>query len=74
MGVKGLQVGAYGVCKGAGAHRCRLGRVLNVSALEGGITVHKHGAVTDDRLRVKWHPLFTGEDQLEVVGAGAQPS
>ena len=48
----------------------RIGKVLEVSKAEGFVVVHRHGAVTDSRLRVCWEPLFVVEGEV-VAGAGA---
>ena len=72
--IKGLQVGSYVVYTGEGVKRCRVGRVLNLSDVERAVTVHKHRAVTDSRLRVRWLPSFIDADQGEIVGAGTTPA
>ena len=48
-----------------------IGRILSIQVAEREVTVHKHTAVFDDDLRVKWKPIFLDGERREVAEAGA---
>ena len=64
----------YIVYRSTGRRRCRVGRVTQLARLERSVTVHRHGALSDHRLRVRWLPVFYGPDQQETLGAGSDAS
>ena len=56
--------------RGPAPRRRRLGRVAQLDRLEQAVTVHRHGALADGRLRVKWQPIYL-DGGREVLGGGA---
>ena len=72
--LRGLQIGSYIVYRSTGRRRCRVGRVTQLARLERSVTVHRHGALSDHRLRVRWLLVFYGPDQQETLGAGSGAS
>ena len=59
---------------GHGARRCSCGKVILLSDLEGTVTVHRYVPIADRHLRVRWRPVYVGEDGVEVVDAGTRPA
>jgi len=57
---------------GRGGRRCSCGKIILMSGLEGTITVHRYAPISDNRLRVKWLPVYIGDDGQEVVDAGTR--
>ena len=73
-----LAVGLYVAYDPAvGKKTCRVGRITAIMKAEAEVAVHKHRAVSDCRLRVKWVPLFWSapdEGGEEQAGQGTRPS
>ena len=46
--------------KGKGSKQCCVGRVLTIQVAEREVTVHKHAAIFDSDLRIKWKPQMAG--------------
>ena len=50
-----------------------VGKVTALSKSEQTVIVHRHKPVTDNNLRLYWHPVFV-EGGTEVLGSGSVPS
>ena len=51
-----------------------LGKVWAITKADTPVQVHKFIAKWDDRLRVKWAPLFYGQNGEETTEVGGKPS
>ena len=51
---------------------CRFGRVVSLQHASGAVTVHRHGAISDGRLRGLWKPVMIHAEGQEVLGSAGE--
>jgi hypothetical protein len=54
------------------ARLCRIGRIVSLQHASGTVTVHRHGAISDGRLRVIWKPVMIDAEGQEVLGSAGE--
>ena len=54
------------------ARLCRIGRIVSLQHASGTVTVHRHGAISDGRLRVIWKLVMIDAEGQEVLGSAGE--